>query len=84
MGKSCILSLLVVVREDHFKLPESSRDVCLWIFFDGSDEQVPIIMGVLGNNAKTIIGEISKEGDEDSTFMPKVVMMMIVISADDN
>jgi len=40
-------------------------------FLDGSDEQVPIIMGVLGNNAKTIIGETSKEGGEDSTFGPK-------------
>ena len=37
-------------------------------FLDGSDEQVPIIMGVLGNNAKTIIGEISKEDGDDSTF----------------
>ena len=40
-------------------------------FLDGSDEQVPIIMGVLGNNAKTVIGETSKEGGEDSTFGPK-------------
>jgi len=40
-------------------------------FLDGSDEQVPIIMGVLGNNTKTIIGETSKEGGEDSTFGPK-------------
>ena len=40
-------------------------------FLDGSDEQVPIIMGVLGNNAKTIIGETSKEGGEDSTFGAK-------------
>ena len=40
-------------------------------FLDGTDEQVPIIMGVLGNNAKTIIGETSKEGGEDSTFGAK-------------
>jgi len=40
-------------------------------FLDGSDEQVPIIMGVLGNNAKTIIGQTSKKGGEDSTFGPK-------------
>ena len=37
-------------------------------FLDGSDEQVPIIMGVLGNNAKTFIGEISKEDGDYSTF----------------
>jgi len=40
-------------------------------FLDGSDEQVPIIMGVLGNNSKTIIKEISKEGGDDSTYGPK-------------
>ena len=40
-------------------------------FLDGTDEQVPIIMGVLGNNAKTIIGETSKEGGEDNTFKAK-------------
>ena len=40
-------------------------------FLDGSDEQVPIIMGVLGNNAKTVIGETSKEGGEDNTFKAK-------------
>ena len=40
-------------------------------FLDGTDEQVPIIMGVLGNNAKTIIGETSKEGGDDNTFKAK-------------
>ena len=40
-------------------------------FLDGSDEQVPIIMGVLGNNSKTIIKEISKEGGEENTYGPK-------------
>ena len=40
-------------------------------FLDGTDEQVPVIMGVLGNNAKTIIEETSKEGGEDSTFGAK-------------
>ena len=36
-------------------------------FLDGSDEQIPIIMGVLGNNAKTVIGEIAKE-ERDGFF----------------
>ena len=40
-------------------------------FLDGSDEQVPIIMGVLGNNSKTIIKEISKEGGDENTYGPK-------------
>jgi len=53
-------------------------------FLDGSDEQVPIIMGVLGNNAKTIIGETSKEGGEDSTFGAKTGNDDISDPGDDN
>jgi len=49
-------------------------------FLDGSDEQVPIIMGVLGNNAKTIIGEIAKEERDgffraETGFGPKDIVM---------
>ena len=45
-----------------FQTPGIKQEMfCLWIFLDGSDEQVPIIMGVFGNNAKTIIGEIKEE-----------------------
>jgi len=40
-------------------------------FLDGSDEQIPIIMGVLGNNAKTIIGEISSKENDEKGFGPK-------------
>ncbi len=39
-------------------------------FLDGSDEQIPIIMGILGNNAKTVIGETSKD-DDDGLFKAK-------------
>jgi len=39
-------------------------------FLDGSNEQVPIIMGILGNNAKTVIGETSKD-DDDGLFKAK-------------
>ena len=53
-------------------------------FLDGTDEQVPIIMGVLGNNAKTIIGETSKEGGEDSTFGAKTGNDDISDPGDDN
>ena len=35
-------------------------------FLDGSDEQVPIIMGVLGNNAKTVIKGISSDVGVDA------------------
>ena len=40
-------------------------------FLDGSDEQVPIIMGVLGNNAKTVIKGIGSAVGEPNTFEPK-------------
>ncbi len=40
-------------------------------FLDGSDEQIPIIMGVLGNNAKTVIGEISSKENDEKGFGPK-------------
>ena len=53
-------------------------------FLDGTDEQVPIIMGVLGNNAKTIIGETSKEGGEDNTFKAKSGNDDISDPGDDN
>ena len=53
-------------------------------FLDGTDEQVPIIMGVLGNNAKTIIGETSKEGGEDNTFGAKTGNDDISDPGDDN
>ena len=36
-----------------------------------SDEQVPVIMGCLGNNAKTIIKGIGSAEGEPNTFMPK-------------
>ena len=38
-------------------------------FLDGSNEQVPIIMGVLGNNAKTVIKNLNDE--ENCEFEPK-------------
>ena len=38
-------------------------------FLDGSHEQVPIIMGVLGNNAKTVIKNLND--DENCEFEPK-------------
>ena len=53
-------------------------------FLDGTDEQVPIIMGVLGNNAKTIIGETSKEGGDDNTFKAKSGNDDISDPGDDN
>ena len=40
-------------------------------FLDGTDEQVPVIMGVLGNNAKTIIPGIGSAEGVPNTFMPK-------------
>ena len=40
-------------------------------FLDGADEQIPIIMGVLGNNAKTVIGEISSKENDEKGFGPK-------------
>jgi hypothetical protein len=35
-------------------------------FLDGQDQQVPVIMGVLGNNAQTVLG--TKIGDDKSNF----------------
>ena len=40
-------------------------------FLDGADEQIPIIMGVLGNNAKTVIGEVSSKENDEKGFGPK-------------
>ena len=37
-------------------------------FLDGQDQQVPVIMGVLGNNAQTALG--TKIGDDKSNFGP--------------
>ena len=36
-------------------------NIVFGFFLDGVDEQVPIIMGVLGNNAKTIIKNLNDE-----------------------
>ena len=61
-----------------FQTPGIKEGMFVFGFFlDGSDEQVPIIMGVLGNNAKTTIKGInSKVGvdevtDESSVFEPR-------------
>ena len=61
-----------------FQTPGIKEGMFVFGFFlDGSDEQVPIIMGVLGNNAKTVIKGInSKVGvdtvtDESSVFEPR-------------
>ena len=61
-----------------FQTPGIKEGMFVFGFFlDGSDEQVPIIMGVLGNNAKTTIENInSKVGvdsvtDESSVFQPR-------------
>ena len=61
-----------------FQTPGIKEGMFVFGFFlDGSDEQVPIIMGVLGNNAKTTIENInSKVGvdsvtDESSVFEPR-------------
>ena len=67
-----------------FQTPGIKEGMFVFGFFlDGSDEQVPIIMGVLGNNAKTTIKGInSKVGvdevtDESSVFEPRVVLQMM-------
>ena len=44
-------------------------NIVFGFFLDGVDEQVPIIMGVLGNNAKTIIKNLNDE--ENCEFEPK-------------
>jgi len=61
-----------------FQTPGIKEGMFVFGFFlDGSDEQVPIIMGVLGNNAKTSIEFInSKVGvdevtNESSVFEPR-------------
>ena len=61
-----------------FQTPGIKEGMFVFGFFlDGSDEQIPIIMGVLGNNAKTPIKGInSKVGidevtDESSVFEPR-------------
>ena len=55
-----------------FQTPGIKEGMFVFGFFlDGTDEQVPIIMGVLGNNAKTVIEGIGSEEGEPNTFMPK-------------
>ncbi len=61
-----------------FQTPGIKEGMFVFGFFlDGSDEQIPLIMGVLGNNAKTKIkGVNSKVGvdtvtDESSVFEPR-------------
>ena len=44
-------------------------NIVFGFFLDGVDEQVPIIMGVLGNNSKTIIKNLND--DENCEFEPK-------------
>ena len=62
-----------------FQTPGIKEGMFVFGFFlDGSDEQVPIIMGVLGNNAKTVIKGISSDvgadviaGISSSIFEPR-------------
>ena len=55
-----------------FQTPGIKEGMFVFGFFlDGSDEQVPVIMGCLGNNAKTIIKGIGSAEGEPNTFMPK-------------
>ena len=61
-----------------FQTPGIKEGMFVFGFFlDGNDEQIPVIMGVLGNNAKTTIENInSKVGvdsvtDESSVFQPR-------------
>ena len=55
-----------------FQTPGIKEGMFVFGFFlDGSDEQVPIIMGVLGNNAKTVIKGIGSAVGEPNTFEPK-------------
>ena len=55
-----------------FQTPGIKEGMFVFGFFlDGVDEQVPVIMGCLGNNAKTIIKGIGSAEGEPNTFMPK-------------
>ena len=55
-----------------FQTPGIKEGMFVFGFFlDGTDEQVPVIMGVLGNNAKTIIPGIGSAEGVPNTFMPK-------------
>ena len=55
-----------------FQTPGIKEGMFVFGFFlDGSDEGVPVIMGVLGNNAKTVIKEISTEENRASDFGAK-------------
>ena len=55
-----------------FQTPGIKEGMFVFGFFlDGTDEQVPIIMGVLGNNAKTVIKGIGSAVGEPNTFEPK-------------
>ena len=55
-----------------FQTPGIKEGMFVFGFFlDGTDEQVPVIMGCLGNNAKTIIKGIGSAEGEPNTFMPK-------------
>ena len=55
-----------------FQTPGIKEGMFVFGFFlDGSDEQVPVIMGVLGNNAKTVIKGIGSAVGQPNTFEPK-------------
>ena len=55
-----------------FQTPGIKEGMFVFGFFlDGVDEQVPVIMGCLGNNAKTVIKGIGSAEGEPNTFMPK-------------
>ena len=55
-----------------FQTPGIKEGMFVFGFFlDGVDEQVPVIMGCLGNNAKTVIKGIGSAKGEPNTFMPK-------------
>ena len=55
-----------------FQTPGIKEGMFVFGFFlDGTDEQVPVIMGVLGNNAKTVIKGIGSAVGEANTFEPK-------------
>ena len=55
-----------------FQTPGIKEGMFVFGFFlDGTDEQVPVIMGCLGNNAKTVIKGIGSAEGEPNTFMPK-------------
>ena len=59
-------------QNGSFQTPGIKEGMFVFGFFlDGSDEQVPIIMGVLGNNAKTVIKGIGSAVGEPNTFEPK-------------